>query len=256
MAVAFAVVTCVGIPASNGAFADQTGAPPVIVQASRLPNALQQVTQSSAAGRVTGTAQDPQGDKMVVTLAVGAPSTVAAVANRAIQTCDQTLVAAESSPSRSIAVPVTLTIKITSSLSTAVEVDLGLYVVPADSQPVAPDTQLDTEPLWAGAYSSGPTCEAAVDGGGTVNWRNAEPNRSLSWLGWIIIPRAITPRDPTGLDTVQDLVLIIGPHFPDGPTIIPLHYSAAKSPALVRCSGDPFAAVDPKRVIANGCTKG
>jgi hypothetical protein len=153
--------------------------------------------------------------------------------------------------SQTIAIPVQITVTVTSSLATSVGVDLdGTHEVTSGGN-VEVNGNL---PSWATESGDGPQCDSS---GGGVSWNNLEPGQASTWSGWLIDPGAITPDDPAGSSAETTIflepVVNLGPN--DG-NFVP---GLADSTNLVKCTaGVPFGAViavDPEVALADGCTK-
>jgi hypothetical protein len=183
----------------------------------------------------------------------------------AVSACDTDVEQEQSSPQRSIAVPFTVSITVESSLVTSVSVGLDGFGIVTSGGSVDENGEqtLDGTPLWAGAYSSGPTCQTWNElGAGVVDWgaSAATPNATQSWSAWLIIPDAITPNDPSGLDVAQNLVLQPAVSISGG-ELFNLEPSGSSS-SVVTCYSQsdlipgnaPFLALDPSAAISNGCT--
>jgi hypothetical protein len=253
--------------ASGQATTSTTSAAPTTTTTTTSPSTTTTSTtqQTAGAGSFSGVATDQQGDRVSVTVGVGSPTPMSSSSSSAVSACDADVEQEQSSPQRSIAVPFTVSMTVQSSLATSVSVGLdGFGIVTSGGSVDANGEQtLGGTPLWAGAYSSGPTCQTWNDlGAGVVDWSAsaATPNSTQSWSAWLIIPNAITPNDPSGLDVAQNLVLQPAVSISGG-ELFNLQPSGSSS-SVVSCYSQsdlipgnaPFLALDPSAAISNGCT--
>ena len=218
---------------------------------------------------VTGTATDSQGDAVSVEVLFGhhdsAESWAGAgsgTAKPAINSCDQDLASAGSSLARSVAFPVAVTMKVTSSLATDVEVRLSAVSEAMSGGLVGSPERVQ---LWGAVYAdNGPICHPSTDplSAGTVRWTSATatPGTELNWQGWLIIPNDITPKDPSGKNGVASR-LLVNPDIRLGGNQADYKYDLSASTSVVTCSAsDPaagqqqYAAVDARAAAAQGCT--
>lgn len=212
----------------------------------------------------SGTANDQQGDEVSLSVSAGAPVTMSSVSDPVVHACDGDVESQQSTPERSIAIPLTVTMTVESSLATAVSVDLdGFGLISQGNVDDKGESELDSFPLWAGGYSSGATCAVWNDlGAGVVQWTSdvARPNSPQEWSAWLVIPNVISPNDPTGTDVSDRVVIEPGITLGEATEIVP-NVESSQSPDTVECYSDiplipqdaPFLAVDPSTALANGC---
>jgi hypothetical protein len=194
-----------------------------------------------------GTAADDQGDTVKIGIGVGAPVPLTALDVAGMSACDGTSNLGYDA-GQAMAVPVAITVTLTSSVATPVTVGLdgsGQVTSGGDTQPNG------NLPYWAAG--EGGDAECALAG---PMWSSLAPGQPGTWTGWLIDPLAITPDDPEGSSagtTVflePDVVLnaSTGDYVPD----------LAASRNLVKCAaGVPFGAViavSPQVALADGCT--
>jgi hypothetical protein len=191
---------------------------------------------------------DGQGDKATIGIGVGTPTGLSSLNQVGMGTCDN-----ESNLSydvgQTMAIPVQITVTLTSSVATPVTVALD------GSNEVTSGGGTDSNgnlPYWAAASSNDAECESNA-----VMWNSLAPGQSDTWSGWLIDPEAITPDDPTGssanetifLEPAVNLGMNDGDFAPD----------PATSHNLVKCAaGVPYGAViavDPQVALSSGCTK-
>jgi hypothetical protein len=217
-----------------------------------------------APGSVTGSSTDSQGDKATVTVGFGEPKPMSTLASTAVATCDQAVTDQASTPERSIAIPISVTMQISSSLATDVVVNVNSIEFATGGGAVQSVPEVLANPtLWAGSYGSGPQCdEENSSSAGSIHWiaAVATPGSKQSWAGWVIILNAITPNDPRGLQRAQELLLQPAVTFA-GTQQGDYTFDVPNSSSVVECSAsDPaagtlqYAAADPQVAVANGCT--
>jgi hypothetical protein len=151
---------------------------------------------------------------------------------------------------RAVAIPVEIDAYLDSDLSTAFGVDFP-------TQEVYPGGNMQSEgnpPTWIQDTNSTGDCS---DGGGEALWSNLSPHLAVSWTGYIVLPLAITPNDPSGL-RVANRELLEMPTITAGMTNMQWHILYAKSHGVVDCAG----AMPPTMIAANvtttlhyGCTR-
>jgi hypothetical protein len=198
----------------------------------------------------TGTATDGQGDKATVSITVGNPTPLTNLNQQNVNACDD-FGDISADASQTIAIPVQITVTVTSSLATSVGVDIdGTHEVTSGG-----DVDVNGNlPSWATESGGGPQCDSS---GGGVTWNNLAPGQPSTWSGWLIDPEAITPDDPAGSSAKKMIFLepVVNMGSSDGNFVPDL----ADSMNLVTCTaGVPFGAViavDPQVALAAGCTK-
>ncbi len=199
----------------------------------------------------TGTAADSQGDKATVSISIGSPVPLTDLNQRNVSACDG-MSDLSHGADQTMAIPVQITITITSSLATPVGVGLDGTDEVTSGGNVGVN---ENWPLWAtGPGGDGPKCDSTDNG---VAWVNVAAGQPSTWSGWLIDPEAITPDDPTGssakktifLEPAVDVGLTGGNFVPD----------LADSQNLVKCAAGvpdgPVIAVVPQVALASGCTK-
>jgi hypothetical protein len=213
-----------------------------------------------------GVAQDREGDRAEVTVEMGEAVRMADVEDETALACEADVERQRSSPERSVAIPFTVSMTVVSSLATDVSVNLdsfGLIQEGGDVDPSGEQT-LSRFPLWAGGYSEGASCTDWSDvgnGAGLVHWdpEAAQPHTDHSWSAWLIVPDAITPRDPNGSD-VSSLIV-------EQPTVTlsglaDYKLDLDKSSGIVECFSEyslipgevAVMAQDPSTAVGEGCT--
>jgi hypothetical protein len=212
--------------------------------------------QRTALASVSGTAESGQGDQVKVSFGIGEAVPVTSVSDPAGRACDSQLADFGSSADRSMAVPIDVTMTVTSPLDADVGISVGSVKEVADDGSV----QLALV-LWSAAYESeGPACGGPNTGTvrSTVHWPPdaATPGTTRRWRTWMIVPAAITPSDPSGVATTGRLVF--GPNVAISNNVATFHPEASAS--LVSCSASDaalgqisYVAIDPAGATAHGC---
>jgi hypothetical protein len=157
-----------------------------------------------------------------------------------------------------MAIPLQVTVTLTSSIAT------GVYVELDGTQVVAPGGNVNGNPnimsaTWA-TYSSDSACGDGEGDGlgldGTLGWDNLAPGQPVTWSGWEIDPDVITPDDTSGSAVNQVIFLEPGVTFGNGAA--DFTFDASDNQNLLICpaqvDGGPVIAVDPSVAHANGCT--
>lgn len=193
----------------------------------------------SASHSVTGIAVDEEGDRASVTVELGEPIPLDDTNDETARACDLSVSRQRSTPQRSMAIPLLVSMTVLSSFSTDVSVNVNSFgfVMSGGGIDASGEQSVNGIPLWAGGYSAGPSCSSWLDvgdGAGLVHWGPdaAEPNVSQQWNAWLIVPNAITPNDPTGAEVAQRLVLLPTVTFA-GPA--EFRVDRARSHSLVEC---------------------
>jgi hypothetical protein len=220
-------------------------------------------SSSATAGSVTTTMQDSSGNAVAVTIGVGTPGPMSSSSDQTLAACDEEVTSGESTPAASIAIPITVTMQVTSSQSTNVEVNLSaLSGATGGGNATGASSFLQGPTLWAGDYGGDPQCNVPAVGGGDVQWTPdvATPGVTHIWNAWLILPGVITPNDPSGLSEVKRLLMqaAIGLNgaTPSAPT-----YTGGSN--LVACDGQAefgsdslaYVAIDPAVALASGCRR-
>lgn len=245
-----ALITSPSTPAQSGAFA------------SDLPTSSD--SPSSAAPidyAIGGTATDGQGDTVHLTVSFGAPAPASSQENGVIDTCSNALASADSSLDRSLAVPIHVSMEVTSGMATTVQLKLG------DNYQAVGGGQVESAygvRLWAMDFSDGAQCGNSndlVSEAANVTWANAAPNTNYIFNAWLILAGSITPSDPTGSHSSLG-GLLITPHVSLGGNDATITYLLQDSPNLVSCSaadaaagGADYVAVEPVGAVKLGCAK-
>jgi len=161
----------------------------------------------------TGIATDREGDRAEVAVEMGEAVPVSEAEDEVLLACETKIFQLRSGPERSIAIPFTVSATVLSSLATDIVVNLNSFGAVREGGDVDPNggESFASLPLWAGGYSDGPTCTDWADignGAGSVHWGSdvARPHVKQTWSAWLILPNAITPRDPTGAEEARLLV--------------------------------------------------
>lgn len=202
---------------------------------------------------VSGVATDNKGDRVLVNIFTGVPGSAKSLSNSTIGACEEDIADLGSSPERSAAIPVSVEMKVLSSVGVDVAVDLeDVGLVEREGEV----PQGAVAALWAGEYSEGPACNLAVEGG-TVHWdpEDARPGVVQTHQSWLILPETITPNStaPTTTNRLvfESFVKLAG-------LTADLEYKAT-SRSLAYCytgfdSGiSPAIALNEQVVVARGC---
>jgi hypothetical protein len=207
------------------------------------------------------TTSDSAGNKASLTISLGKIQPANQITDSLVQTCSSNIASLGSSLDRSLAIPISLSIKVTSSLPTTLGVSLVDQYL---AVPAAPVSKVVSTPIFfAEGYSDGPQCASPSMNpttAGQITWNNSPAGAPQTWRGYIIQANAITPNDPTG--SASDLhKLLIDPVVSVGQSTINdgIHYDTANSPFEMLCQsfgGDnqPLVAIDPTAVTSKGCS--
>lgn len=240
-------------------------------------NASSAANPSSAANQNTGVVlsstrpaatidtNDSAGDKATVTVKVGKLSLVSDVGNSIIQACSGVYDGMGTNAEQSVAIPVQLSATVTSSEPVSMIIVLdGSNAVEPSSQAPSPGTvgPANFPPIWAQGFADGPQCTYGGNSDQSdaeFDWDNAAPGQTDTWNGYLIVPSAVTPDDPTGIDEDAGLELIV-PEFTLGDNTADYTVDSSASHNVVNCVdgiGDAVSmvSVDPKAAVANGCRK-
>ncbi len=196
---------------------------------------------------------------------MGRLSLVSDVTNPLIQACNGVYDGMGTSPEQSVAIPVLLSATVTSSEPVSMMIYLdGSNAVEPSSQAPSPGTvgPANFPPIWALGSVGSPQCTYGGDSDQSdaeFDWNNAVPGQTETWNGYLIVPMAVTPDDPTGINEDAGLELIV-PEVSLGDSTANYTVDDSASPNIVNCVdgiGDPvsMASVDPEAALANGCTK-
>ena len=205
----------------------------------------------SAVGKVI----DSSGDKADIDVTIGTPEPLTGLSPSQVSTCGDTSVF-QFEPNRSVAIPIEIDAEIVSSLSSPLGVELDGSQLVTSGGGVASD---GNEPMWAQSTSnSAPPCDPSSAGGDVgVLWNNLTPNVSSTWEGWLVLPAAITPNDPSG-GSVANRVFLLLPNVNFGSSDGTWRPRGSLSHNLVKCSGvmpPTVIAVSPKTALAHSCTR-
>jgi hypothetical protein len=197
----------------------------------------------------TGTVTDSQGDKAAVSVSIGKPVPQLSLNQARLNACSDFDNITDSA-NQTMAIPLQITVTLTSPIATDVIVSLD------GTQAVAPGGSVNTTSwptMWA-TYVGNSPCSVS-DQDGMVEWTNLQSNQTATWTGWELDPRVITPNDPRG--SAVDQVVFLGPVVNFGNGNADFTADAAHSQNLLNCAGvqgGQVIAVDPSVAKANGCT--
>jgi hypothetical protein len=233
--------------------------------ASSPANQSSGVVLSSTRPAATIDTNDSAGDKATVTVKVGKLSLVSDVANSIIQACNGVYDGMGTSTEQSVAIPVQLSATVTSSEPVSMIIVLdGSNAVEPSSQAPSPGTvgPANFPPIWAQGFADSAQCTYGGNSDQSdaeFDWDNAAPGQTNTWNGYLIVPSAVTPDDPTGIDEDAGLELIV-PQFTLGDNTADYTVDSGASHNIVNCVdgiGDAVSmvSVDPKAALAEGCTK-
>jgi len=207
--------------------------------------------------QVAGIASTEAGDEVSVKVTAGPAEPMAEVSDSLVNVCRQQISELGSSPQRTLAVPVTVTVTILSSPPPDLEVSLG-EVGPVEG----PDGYVPIEeviPVWAENFSEGPECEIEYDSGGHVHWGigDLSPGEESTWNGYMLFTEAITPNN-SGEELGETLVF--EPLVNLAGALAPIKYEHATSPSLVHCNLStaiygraPLVALNQAVALERGC---
>jgi hypothetical protein len=238
-------------PGTNSQAADPVSSSPA---ATATPSPSTSTYAPNLQEAATGTATDSQGDKAdldVVIAGKPVPLTTLNASNES--TCGSA--GGQVSPwqyeaNRAVAIPVEIDAYLDSDLSTGFGVDFP-------TQEVYPGGNMQSEgnpPTWIQNTNSTGDCSAGTGG---VIWSNLAPHTPVNWIGYIVLPLAITPNDPSGL-RVANRELLQMPTITAGLSDMQWHIKYAKSHGVVDCAGampPTMIAVSVPAALHYGCTK-
>jgi hypothetical protein len=212
----------------------------------------------------TYTASDSSGNTARMVISLGTIQPANQITDNLMQACSSDITQIGSSLDRSLAVPITVSIQLTSSLSNTLGVSLVDQYLAVAGGP--PEKVISTPIFFAEGYSDGSQCASpSMDPttAGQITWNNAAAGIPHTWRGYLIRADAITPNDPTG--AASDLHrLLVNPTVSLSETTpaANLNYITANSPFEVYCkyavaslgNGRPLLAIDPSAVLNYGCS--
>jgi hypothetical protein len=207
--------------------------------------------------QVAGVASTEAGDKVSVKVTAGPAEPMTEVGDSFVNVCRQQISEIGSSPQRTLAVPVSITVTILSSPAPDLEVSLS-EVGPVEG-PEGDVTIEEVIPVWAENFSEGPECEVEYETGGHVHWGIGElsPGEESTWDGYMLFTEAITPNN-SGEELGETLVF--EPLVDLAGALAPIKYEHATSPSLVHCSLStgiygraPLIALNQAVALERGC---
>lgn len=221
--------------------------------ASTTGSAAEDVATSEAA-EITATTDS--GDSVDVSVGLGTPAPLTDSPG-ALDICGGTI--STTDQQRALAIPVSLNMRVTSSMTAAVTISLAESAIVDNG---AAYLSMDTQGwYWAAAHSFGDSCERPGDynsSAGLSHWDAAEPGSGHDTHAWLIVPDEISPDNPTGEDGKASRVVLL-PRVSISDSSADNTY--AESPYVVDCKvGDPAApsteliAIDPSGALQAGCT--
>lgn len=224
-----------------------TYAPTPILATSSAPAAHHAFASLAMTGRVVGL----QGDKADVTISTGTQVPLTSVPQSELTVCDTTNPFYQAD--RAVAIPVVVTVKLTSQLATPLTMALD------GTQQVTSGGGTNAEgnlPTFAQLSASDGSCDTTGNPM-AVTWNDLNrQGASGMWEGYLIVPEAVTPDDTGG--SVAKTMILLPPKFFFGVENADTHIDRPKSPGLVQCSGlmpSDAVAVSPKVALARGCTR-
>jgi hypothetical protein len=201
----------------------------------------------------TGTVTDSQGDKATVSVSIGKPLPQLSLSQADLTDCgDDGELSYDAN--QNIALPVQITVTLTSSIATplGLEIDGNHVVAPGGNANVNPNSL-----AWV-TDGGGSLCSSGSSVGYIgLNWDSLAPDQPTTWSGWLLDRGVITPDDTSGSGVNQ--VFFLEPVVNFGANNADFFVAdAAHSRNLLNCAagvqGGPVIAVDPSVARANGCT--
>lgn len=204
-----------------------------------------------AALAMTGKVDGLKGDKADVTVSIGTQVALTSIPQSELTVCDTTNPFYQAD--RAVAIPVVVTVKLTSPLATPLTMALdGTQQVTSGGATGAEENFPTFAQLGASDGSCGTSGNPVA-----VTWNDLNGQGSSGmWEGYLIVPEAITPDDPGG--SAAKTMILLPPKFFFGVENADTHIDRAKSPGLVQCSGlmpSDAVAVSSKVALAHGCTR-
>ena len=203
----------------------------------------------------SGTIADEQGNSAEVTVGVSSPQPLEKLSDPVATACNQEITNAGASLGSAVAIPMHVTAQLTSSLKTPLVVNLNetgseVALLETRRQEVEPLTNSHLSALWAMSYSTtGPQCSPLAEAQWTAE--AITPHATETWETWLIIAGAITPNDPSGEQTTNNLLITPRATIASG---APANLTPQGS-GWVRCSTNDagYVAVNPVAVKRDGC---
>lgn len=200
-------------------------------------------------------ATDDQGDAVHLTISIDPAVVASSIDNQTIDACSDALASADSSLERSLAIPVHVSMEVTSGLPITVVVKLG-----DNDQLIGGGV---TQPaygirLWAMGYSDGAACGSSEDDvtdAADVKWASAAPNQTNNFSAWLILAGAVTPADPAG-DRSSLAGLLMTPLVTLAGSVADFNYVPHSSSNLVTCpNSNTYVAFEPAVATSLGCPR-
>jgi len=207
--------------------------------------------------QVAGVASTEAGDEVSVKVTAGPAEPMTDVSDSLVNVCREQISELGSSPQRTLAVPVTVTVSILSSPPPDLEVMLGEVGPVEGTEGYVPIEEVI--PVWAENFSEGAECEFEYGSGGNVHWGTGElsPGEESTWNGYMLFTEAITPNND-GEELGETLVF--EPLVDLAGQLAPIKYEKAASPSLVHCSLSdatygraPLIALNQEVALERGC---
>ncbi len=219
---------------------------------------------SSAAGTpatyaVTGTVTDNQGNRMQLSLTIGQPEPLSSTTDSVAQSCDSDIEGQNMTLNQVVVYPVDFSETLLSSVATNVDLAISEYFVNSAGNENfnAGVNSLDPGYSFAGIVGGQDYC-----GDGQIDWQDQTPETTETWDAYLIVPDAITPDDPTGLNQTAGPILISPALSVDSVFDNNYDIDTADSTNLVTCdvtnadgseTSGTYIAMDPTYAVASGC---
>jgi hypothetical protein len=166
-------------------------------------------------------------------ISLGTIQPASQITDPVIQACANDISQLSSNLDHTMAVPIAIRIQLTSTLSSAIVVNLVNQYLAVKGD--APEPASNEEPfLLAEGYAAGPGCAIPDAINGRIQWQNAAPGVPQTWHGYILEPNAITPNDPTGAASAIHR-LLLDPMVTLGASLAKVSYLPASSPFEMLC---------------------
>lgn len=215
--------------------------------------------ETGGEAQVAGVASTEAGDEVSVKVTAGPAEPMTEVSDSLVDVCRQQIAEIGSSPQRTLAVPVAVTVNILSSPPPDLAVTLGEVGPVEGAEGYVPVEEVI--PVWAENYSEGPECAMEYGTGGSVHWGPGElaPGEESTWNGYMLFTEAITPNND-GEELGE--ALVFEPSVNLAGRLAPIKYEHAASPSLVHCDLSsaiygraPLIALDREVALERGCVE-
>jgi hypothetical protein len=234
--------------------------PPNVTSTAATDAGTASASPVQTAGTYTGSDDSGNAARMVISLGTIQPASQ--ITDPVLQACADKVSSLSSSFDRTQAVPISIQIQLTSTLSSNLIVNLSEQYLAVHGG--SPEAASNEEPfLLAAGYATGPECAIPDAINGRIQWQNARPGVPQVWHGYILQANAMTPNDPSGAASDIHRLLLNPLVSLSAASLANMTFVTASSPSEVLCQypmggggGRPLLAIDPSWVLNYGCSPG